>query len=208
MTVKQRFAQIGFLLLAAGCASAPAPAPPADVPPAPLPQPGSSSQPAPTPPAPPVAPALPAAPWSGERLAADAVPAEFVTEWRRAENRATCAPVAPASLGQGAGARPRRANFSGGWAVAYDQPGVRSAFGVAGTGSCAAEPAYDQWPHRRAWADGSGAGYGPEGGTGPNQLAYLRIQGQDCLYNVWSSLGRAHLEHLLESLRFVAVPQG
>ncbi len=57
-------------------------------------------------------------------------------------------------------------------------------------------------------ADGSSAGYGPEGGTGPSDLAYLRIQGQECLYNVWSRLGRAHLEHLLESLRFVAVPQG
>jgi hypothetical protein len=90
--------------------------------------------------------------------------------------------------------------------VAYDQPRLRSAFGVAGTGSRATDPSYDAWPHRRAWADGSTAGYGPEGGTGPNQLAYLRIQGQDCLYNVWSRLGQAHLEQLLESLRFVDVP--
>jgi hypothetical protein len=159
--------------------------------------------PAPPPPAPAV---LPAAPWAGERLAAGAVPAPFAAEWRKAENRAGCALIAAASLGEGAGATPRAAYFGGGWAVAYDRPGLRSAFGVAGTGSRASDPAYDGWPHRREWADGSGAGYGPEGGTGPNQLAYLRIAGQDCLYNVWSNLGRAHLEHLLDSLRFVTVP--
>lgn len=42
---------------------------------------------------------------------------------------------------------------------------------------------------------------------GPNQLAYLRIPGQDCLYNVWSALGRMHLEQLLAALRFVRVPE-
>ncbi|WP_420126298.1 hypothetical protein [Longimicrobium sp.] len=129
-----------------------------------------------------------------------------MAEWRKAANRSTCALVAPANPGAVAGAVPRGAYFAGGWAVAYDQTGLRSAFGVAGTGSRAADPSYDEWPHRRVWSDGSGAGYGPEGGSGPNQLAYLRIQGQDCLYNVWSRLGREHLELLLESLRFVAVP--
>ncbi|HEX2211807.1 MAG TPA: hypothetical protein VHG93_29235 [Longimicrobium sp.] len=194
----------GSLLLVAACAPAPrsTPSPPAPPPPvstAPPAAPPSQTQPAPPP------PSLRPAPWSGERLAAGAVPGVFAAEWRRAENRATCALVAPASLGEGAGATPRAATFSGGWAVAYDRPGLRSAFGVAGTGSRASDPSYDEWPHRRAWADGSSAGYGPEGGTGPNQLAYLRVQGQDCLYNVWSNLGRAHLEHLLENLRFVDV---
>lgn len=200
MMKRNAFACIGALLLAVGCAPAPQPAP------APVPPSEPEAAPAPVPPPPPAAPVLPAAPWSGERLAPGAVPAVYLSEWRKAENRAGCAPIAPASLGEGAGARPRAATFSGGWAVAYDRPGLRSAFGVAGTGSRASDPAYDEWPHRRAWADGSAAGYGPEGGTGANQLAYLRIQGQDCLYNVWSNLGRAHLEHLLDNLRFVAVP--
>lgn len=194
--------QAGTLLLAAGCAPAPAaspgPVPPPDLPPV-------TTSPV-SPPVPPPPPAAPAAPWAGERLAPGQVPAVFVAEWRKAANRATCALIAPSNLGGGAGATPRGAYFSGGWSVAYDQPGLRSAFGVAGTGSRAEDPSYDEWPHRRAWSDGSGAGYGPEGGSGPNQLAYLRIQGQDCLYNVWSRLGRAHLEQLLESLRFVAVP--
>ena len=145
----------------------------------------------------------PPAPWSARPLSASAAPAVYLEEWRKAENRQACAPVAFAELGVGAGATPRRANFSGGWAVAYDLPGLRSAFGVAGTGVKAAEPAYDEWPETIGWPDGSVAGYGPEGGTGPNELAYLRIAGQRCLYNVWSRLGRQHLEMLLNSLRFI-----
>lgn len=126
-----------------------------------------------------------------------------MTEWEKAENRTTCALVAPAGLGNGAGATPRRANFSGGWAVAYDQPGSRSAFGVAGAGTTPDSTTYDGWPHKVMWADSSAAGYGPEGGSGPNQLAFLRIAGQQCLYNVWSRIGVAHLEYLLNQLRFV-----
>jgi hypothetical protein len=90
--------------------------------------------------------------------------------------------------------------------VAYDLPTERSAFGVAGTGTSAwSGDVYDAWPVHRTFADGSRAGYGPEGGTGPNWLAYVRIPGQDCLYTVWSRLGRAHLEQLLGELRFVDV---
>lgn len=201
MRQRSLFALFAATMVAWACAPAPqgAPVPPPVAAPPPVPV----QPPAPVPPAP---PARLAAPWAAAPLVAGAVPAAFVTEWRGAENRSTCALVAPASLGEGADARPRRASFSGGWAVAYDREGLRSAFGVAGTGSRASDPAYSGWPHRREWADGSSADYGPEGGTGPSELAYLRIQGQDCLYNVWSRLGRAHLEHLLQSLRFVAVP--
>ena len=67
------------------------------------------------------------------------------------------------------------------------------------------DDSYSDWPHLLRWLDGSTAGYGPEGGTGPNQLAYLRIPGQQCLYNVWSNLGPEHLVQLLERLRFVNV---
>jgi hypothetical protein len=88
--------------------------------------------------------------------------------------------------------------------VAYDTRDVRSAFGVAGTGARATDDTYRDWPHTLRWSDGSTAGYGPEGGTGPNQLAYVRIAGQTCLYNVWSRLGVRHLEYLIDQLRFVA----
>ena len=151
-------------------------------------------------------PAPPPAPWRSAALTSALVPAVYVQQWNSAPNRATCGLFAFAQLGTGAGALPRAATFSGGWAVAYDLPQQRSAFGIAGTGVSASDSTYSEWPFRREWADGSRAGYGPEGGTGPNQLAYLRIAGQGCLYNVWSRLGRAHLEFLLESIRTVTHP--
>ncbi|MGH7444301.1 MAG: hypothetical protein ACREKM_05470, partial [Longimicrobiales bacterium] len=161
--------------------------------------------PAPSPPAPQPEPEPPqvAAPWAGERLASSAVPSMLLTEWREADNRETCAPLAPASLGEWEAATPRAATFSGGWAVAWDLPEARSAFGVAGTGVDASEPAYSEWPYHLEWSDGSSAEYGLEGGTGENWLAYLRVNGQDCLYNVWSHVSREHLESLLAQLRYV-----
>jgi hypothetical protein len=143
-------------------------------------------------------------PWRNDPLSRASVPAVYVAQWEKAENRETCALIAPRTLGAaGQGATPRAANFAGGWAVAYDLPDLRSAFGVAGAGVEAGEPSYDKWPYVRQWDDGSKAEYGPEGGTGPNELAYVRIQGQQCLYNVWSRLGRTHLELLLSELRMV-----
>ena len=56
-----------------------------------------------------------------------------LAEWRKADNRAACAPLAFRSDG-GAGGTARRAAFSGGWAVAFDQPDMSSAYGVAGAG--------------------------------------------------------------------------
>ena len=150
------------------------------------------------------APPTPAPPWRSAPLPASEVPAVYAEQWGRAENRTTCAILAPRDLGEaGAGATPRAATFSGGWGVAYDLPNLRSAFGVAGAGVRVGDPSYKDWPHTREWFDGSRAEYGPEGGTGPNQLAYVRVQGQDCLYNVWSRLGKEHLEYLIGQLRFV-----
>lgn len=145
-------------------------------------------------------------------------------EWRKAENRAHCAPLAFTSLAGRVGTA-RRAVFSGGWAIAYDQPGLRSAFGIAGSGLIGEDEAPPeaqrarlsaQWPLFREIPNlpvPAFAGYGLEGaqaytaanpdGRGVNSLAYLRVGGQRCTYNVWSRLGRAHLEHLLEHLRLV-----
>jgi hypothetical protein len=148
------------------------------------------------------------APWGGPALAPSVVPPIYLTVWRAAENRAHCAPLTPERLDPVLQQRaaPRAATFSGGWAVAYDLPDERSAFGVAGTGADAwADGVYDEWPEKRILEDGSRVGYGPEGGTGPKWLAYVRIPGQQCLYNVWSRRGQAHLEELLGQLRFVSV---
>jgi hypothetical protein len=154
---------------------------------------------------PPLASTFPAqAPWSAPALARSEVPAVYAAQWEKAENRTTCALIAPRSLGpEGAGATPRAATFSGGWAVAYDLPNLRSAFGVAGTGAEQSGPTYDQWPYRphmeRRQPRRIRSGRRPE----PNQLAYLRVSGQGCLYNIWSRLGREHLEQLIRELRSV-----
>jgi hypothetical protein len=165
-------------------------------------------------------PAGPEPPASASPLAAALVRAE----WRKADNRAACAPLSFTTDG-GAPATARRANFSGGWAVAFDTPGVRSAYGVAGPGvsegdeaptAAQAERLGGQWPEfdtLPALPAPAFAGYGVEGGgayppdnadgRGLNSLAYVRVGGQRCTYNVWSRLGRAHLETLLRSLRML-----
>ena len=151
---------------------------------------------------------LPPAPWSAPALGSSSIPAVYLQVWRAADNRATCALLAPERLDPvlQQAATVRAATFSGGWGVAYDLPQTRSAFGVAGTGARAWDAnVYDGWPERRILSDSSRVGYGPEGGTGPNWLAYVRIPGQECLYNVWSRRGQAHLEELLGQLRFVEV---
>lgn len=162
--------------------------------------------PAPAPEATPVPESPGPAPWAAPRLAAAEVPPAYLTAWGDAENREWCALLAfeDPPLPDGAvDVEVRTAQFGGGWGVAYDLPGLRSAFGVAGTGVEPGPGTYDDWPHRREWRDGSRAGYGPEGGDGPRQLAYLEVTGQRCLYNVWSQLGQRHLEALLEELRLV-----
>lgn len=143
-------------------------------------------------------------------------------EWAKAENRASCGPITFTSDG-GAPALYRRAYFGGGWAVAFDLPNMRSAYGVAGAGLTPidegdAQAQQDrlrgQWPYFITLPNlpqPAFAGYGVEGaneyptdnadGRGLKSLAYLRVGGQRCTYNVWSYLGRAHLEVLLDSLR-------
>jgi hypothetical protein len=151
--------------------------------------------------------ALPPAPWSGAPLGGADVAAIYTAQWRRAENRHHCALVALESPPYHDQATPRAATFSGGWGVAYDMPGLRSAFGIAGAGVDAdAADVYSDWHHHLAWSDGSEAGYGPEGGIGTKQLAYLTITGERCLYNVWSWFGPEHLEQLLGQVRRVDVP--
>lgn len=155
-----------------------------------------------------------------------------LSEWSKAPNRAACAPLALASDGGAPNAKARRANFGGGWGVAFDLPGRRSAFGFAGSGlldgdraphSEKVEALSAQWPYMRRWTaaenlpEGSAAGYGVSGaspyppdneaGHKLHSLAYLRIPGQQCQYNVWSAISRVHLETIL-GLLVVIDPTG
>ena len=164
------------------------------------------------------------APWSAASLAADAVPTVVADTWSAADNRDECAALFPADPGALAGdAALHDRYFGGGWGLAWDLPSGpgrwdpggeycadcgREAFGVAGTGGDATGTEDAIWPNRLAWADGSHAGYGyeglsPTGGAGEPLLAYLFIDGQGCMYNVWSYLGEEHLLALIEQLRFV-----
>lgn len=206
-----RLTCLAIVVAAGGCQTvsvdrtAPAPGP------APATQDGRDA-PASTPMPPPARPA--AAPLIGEAVAR--------VQWSMAENRAQCAPLALLS-DAGAKGVARAAQFSGGWAVAFDLPGLRSAYGFAGPGLIPldAEPdaaqrtrLKEQWPYSRDLPSLPGpafAGYGLVGavpypaanpeGKGLHSLAYLRIGGQRCTYNVWSRISRAHLEALLDTLR-------
>ncbi len=151
-----------------------------------------------------------------------------LTEWRKAENRDTCAPVLFKGDG-GVPATARRADFAGGWAVAFDTPTKRSAYGIAGVGLLNSDQdsidakrnqLQRQWPYFKEPLAGlpqpSFAGYGLEGasaypannpkGTGADSLAYVRIAGQTCMYNVWSKVSRAHLEYLLDNMQIIEQP--
>jgi hypothetical protein len=192
--------------------------PAADAPEAPAatggPSPAPSGRVAPPPEAAPDDPPAPAP----EPLAAALVRAE----WAKSNDREDCGPLAFTTDG-GVPATARRAEFSGGWGVAFDTRQVRSAYGVAGPGvipgdeappAAQAERLGRQWPHFTTLARlpaPAFAGYGIEGaqefpadnpdGRGLNAVAYVRVGGERCTYNVWSRLGRAHLEALLDSLR-------
>ena len=162
------------------------------------------------------------APWSAPTLPESAVPRHLIEDWAKAENQMWCSalyPADPAALG--ADGVSRSAYFAGGWAVGWDLPDGpgrdaadgycpdcgRSAYGIAGAGLTGTEDALAVWPSQIGWDDGSLAGFGLEGlqepGSGAPALAYLVIEGQGCLYNVWSFLGEDHLLDLLDSLRFV-----
>lgn len=215
---------LACLALAAGACSPPD-APPPAAPESGAPSSGVAARGA-TPPPPVSAPALeePPAPAPVDPAARRIA----LAEWRKAENRASCAPLALKD-DRGEGGKARRATYSGGWAVAFDLPGprnrLRSAYGFAGTGSLptdAASPRAQrarlaaQWPlfrdlehlPRPAFAgyglEGAGA-YPPDNpqGHGQTSLAYVRIAGQACDYNVWSRLGRSHLEYLLGQLELL-----
>ena len=127
-----------------------------------------------------------------------------LTQWRAANNRATCAPLMFKSvLLRSEIPVARGAYFGGGWGVAYDTPSIRSAFGVAGAGLEGADGDLETWKRSIRWSDGSGVSYGLVGGHGPGYLAYLHVAGQTCLYNVWSNVGLTHLRALIRQLRRV-----
>jgi len=143
------------------------------------------------------------APWDRDRLALGDVSPVLVEEWRLAENQLWCSGLYPDGFDT-QDATIRRAEFSGGWALAWDLPGLRSAFGIAGTGSPSWDDIGVRMPATVSY-DGTIVGYGGEGfDDGARQrLAEFAIPGQLCGYQAWSKLGDEQLLELVDSLRLV-----
>ncbi len=143
------------------------------------------------------------APWVRDALAVADVPDVLVEEWQRAENHLWCSALFPSGFDAG-GATLRRAEFGGGWAVAWDLPELRSAFGVAGVGLPAWADIGIRMPNTLRYGD-QVVGYGGEGfdDGAVQRLAEFSVPGQLCAYQVWSNLGDEHLLSLVDALRLV-----
>lgn len=158
---------------------------------------------------------LPTAPWAVAPMAADTAPAELLAAWAQAENRSSCAPIAPAALGAADGATARRSEMiQGGWAVEFDRRGMpglsrdgspcahcgRGVFGIAGTGMTADELPEDPAP---SFADGSHFEVEVPAEGESVAAAMITVRGQGCVYQVWSFLGEEHVREIVDGLRRV-----
>lgn len=154
-------------------------------------------------------PQLPETPWeSHTALERRAVSPVYHRQWLRAPTKNQCAILALASRdpAQLPSARSRKAEFAGGWGVAYDLRRyrgafLRSAYGVANSGTT--DGVYGIWPDRIDYRDGTVITYGREGGLPDGKwLAYVHLP-NGCFYNVWSNISQAHLLQVINGLRYV-----
>ncbi len=165
---------------------------------------------------------LPAAPWSVEPMATDAVPGALLSAWAAADNRGVCAPIALASMGAADGARARVSGMvEGGWAIEFDRSGLpglqasgdtcarcgRGVFGIAGTSMSPdalvgegaleiPEPSFADGSHLEVEAPADGERVA---------AAMITLRGQGCVYQVWSFLGESHVRELVDGLRRVEI---
>ncbi|WP_352337801.1 hypothetical protein [Psychrobacter sp. 16-MNA-CIBAN-0192] len=150
--------------------------------------------------------ALPIASWMKPAIDNSQTDAVYRQEWLKAESRRLCPILAlpKQSAAHLDGHTSRRANFSGGWGVAYDLPKLRSAYGVANAGTSSLDGMFNKWEYNVRYQDGSWVGYGREGGNPTGKwLAYILIPKNNCFYNVWSAQSKTHLEQMIADLRMV-----
>jgi len=143
-------------------------------------------------------------------------------DWIDAGANRRCAPLTFTDMGEASGATPRQANgprtetFT-----AFDRPGLPGRLpsgepcpdcgrGVFGYGSLSERSNQLLARPDLTWADGSIATFSWRGGEvdvtgGGSRSLTLRVEGQDCDYQMWSHLGREHLEVLLQGVRVVDV---
>jgi hypothetical protein len=155
---------------------------------------------------------LPSAPWRGPTLARSEVPRPFLEAWERAENRSTCGLLVPSDTGpamEGATASFSPVAGDAGWDI-FLRKGA-GVLEILGLFDRSARPEEERpAAFSRRWADGSVARYSPDdpGGEGadPEATAFeavLTLPDQGCVYRIYDTLGKSHLEFILERLRFV-----
>ena len=150
--------------------------------------------------------ALPVASWTKPAINSSQTDAVYRQEWLKAESKNLCPILAlpKNSLAHLSGHSARRANFSGGWGVAYDLPKLRSAYGVANAGTVNPNELFNGWDYNVVHEDGSRVTYGRESGNPTGKwLAYIVIPKNNCFYNAWSAQSKTHLEQILADLRLV-----
>jgi len=164
---------------------------------------------------------LPTPPWAAPPMSANEAPRQILSAWENADNRASCAPLATRTLGRATGARARTSELSGGWLVEFDRPGLpgidrqgrecdtcgRSVFGIAGTAMApdTLDPESDSLAP--TYNDGSHAEVEVTDADGESVASVtFTVNGQGCVYEVWSLLGPDHLAELVSGLRFVEQP--
>lgn len=150
--------------------------------------------------------ALPVASWTKPAINSNQTDAVYRQEWLKADSKNLC-PILGLpkdSLAHLSGHTARRANFSGGWGVAYDLPKARSAYGVANAGTVNPNELFNGWDYNVVHEDGSRVTYGREGNSPTGKwLAYIVIPKNNCFYNVWSAQSKTHLEQIIADLRLV-----
>lgn len=157
-------------------------------------------------------PAGPAAPWRGATLPRGRVPEPFLDAWERARNRQSCGLLVPADTGPlmvdpEAAFEPTPDN--GGWDIFLrDGAKIVEILGLFSRESQPEEPRPAAFS--KVWSDGSVARYSADDpGAGapadPESTAFeatLEIPDQGCVYLIYDTLGKSHLEYVLERLRF------
>ena len=159
----------------------------------------------------------PAAPWrAAAAVHRAAVPAPWLQAWEQAANRATCALLHPAGGGpelQDAQATASPTPENKGWDIFLTGPaGSIEVLGLFDRATQTSRPPVTP-SYTRTWADGSVAKYAPDVGkaapgtyepdTSPFE-AVLTLPDQSCVYRIYDTLGRAHLESVFDRLRLLA----
>ena len=153
---------------------------------------------------------LPKSPWqSHASLKSSQVSPVYQQQWRQSDYK-YCPILAFAnhSSVNVKTAQSRAANFSGGFAVAYDLKNykgrpLRSAYGVANAGTTSKRDLYQGWAYRKNYADGSYVTLGREGNNPQSKMLAYLVLNNGCFYNIWSQLSSEHLQKMIAQLRYV-----